>query len=441
MAKKSRSDRIAATVFFLSYSALLGGGALAYGVVANMRNWFPVPQMDAVREQVKELLPGTDDFLILDTVRHETTVETLGEVAPGLVMVSGDYEPRKTAVRVMTRDGEIVHEWRIPWGDVWPAGDGEFPQGRRPASDMYLHGIDILPDGSIVANFEHLSTFRMDICGEIVWKLDNLGHHSVHYDAGSDTIWVSAEDYFASGRTDFDYHVAPLRSWTLQELDLKGNILRDIPVIDILLQNERDGLLYLSFLDNVGVRVSGDTLHLNDVETFPADMEEGFFTRDDVVISLRNISTVMVIDRNTLEAKLVSVGEVLRQHDPDFISGDVISIFDNRFPHPRGRPRASHIVEWDGPSGEMTRVLSGDGEYPFFTAVMGSHERLPNGNIILTEADGGRVLEYSADGDLVWRFSNRWAENAARNLRVYNVDVLGPEMDAAFFEERTAQCG
>lgn len=445
MAKKTRSDRIAAIVFFLSYSALLGGGALVYGIAAHWKNWAPVPQLDALWEQVKELLPGADAILTIENIRHENgdTVATLGDVAPGLVLVSGDYEPRKTSVRVMRRDGTLVHEWQVTWQSVWPRNEGDFPTGRRPASDMYLHGVDILPDGSIVGNFEHLSTFRMDLCGEVLWKLDNLGHHSAHYD-GQDAIWVSAEDYFPENPTGINYHFAPLRSWTIQKLDLDGNILVDKPVIEILYENELDGLLYASFLQNSGVAVIDDTLHLNDVESFPPDMEPGFFDADDLVLSLRNISSVLVVDAQTWEIKFISVGEVLRQHDPDFISGDTISVFDNRYPVRRdGRPRASFVVEFDGPTGEMTTVLRGDGAYPFFTSVQGAHDRLANGNIMVIESDGGRVLEYAPDGTLVWRYSNRMETDGSAdpvNLRVYNAQVLPPEMDEAFFTENLAQC-
>ena len=445
MKPKRRADRLAAILFFLSYSALIAGGALVYGIFAGMKHWAPVPQLDAIYEQVKELLPSANDFLIVDRIKHDTTIETLdaAALAPGLVLVAGDYEPRQTFVRIMERDGTIVHEWRIPWGDIWASGEGEFPTGRRPASNMYLHGFDLLPDGSIVSNFEHLSTFRMDVCGKVVWKHDNLGHHSAHYD-GSDSIWVSAEDYFAKNPTGIPNHDAPFRSWTLQQIALDGEILRTIPVVDIILQNNLDGLLYASNLENARVRVSGDTLHLNDVESFPFDMTPGFFKPGDLAISLRNIHTVMVLDGETLKVKLVSTGEVLRQHDIDFLDGNTVSIFDNRHPPQVFAERGSQIVEIDGPTGE-TRValsgkLGGEGE-PFFTHVMGAHQRLSNGNILIAESDAGRALEFTAAGDLVWRYSNRWAKDETKNLRVFGVDVLPPEMDAEFFKEKKALCG
>lgn len=439
-----RADRLAAILFFLCYSTLIAGGALLYGIFAGMKHWAPVPQLDALYEQVKELLPSANAFLIVDNQKHATPLETLdaGALAPGLILVAGDYEPRQTSVRVITRAGEVVQEWKIPWGDVWANGEGSFPTGRRPAANMYLHGFDILPDGSIVANFEHLSTFRMNVCGEVVWKHDNLGHHSVHYD-GADSVWVSAEDYLDENPVGVPNHEAPFRSWTLQQIALDGEILRTIPVVDVLYANGLDGLMYGSNLENARVTVSGDTLHLNDVESFPPDMTPGYFGPGDLAISLRNNHTVMVFDSETLEAKFVSTGEVLRQHDIDFLDGDTVSVFDNRHPPAKFRERGSRVVEFDGETGDLRVALDGKlgGETEhFFTHVMGVHERLPNGNILVVESDGGRLLEFTAQGELVWRYSNRWAADETKNLRIFGTKLLPAEMDADFFKERQAQC-
>ena len=158
-------------------------------------------------------------------------------------MVSGSYEgTRDTFVRVIERDGTIVHEWIVRWNDVW-GSQGNFPKGQRPVEGMNLHGMDILPDGSLVANFEHLSTFRMNVCGDVVWKIDNWGHHSVfHSDQGY--LWVTAR---AKNPSDYPNHdSASLRSWTLQKLTLDGELIHEIEIIDLLFKNDLLGLIYLT---------------------------------------------------------------------------------------------------------------------------------------------------------------------------------------------------
>ena len=57
------------------------------------------------------------------------------------------------------------------------------------------------------------------------------------------------------------------------------------------------------------------------------------------MVSLRNIHAVMVFDPDTLNIKYLSIGKVVRQHDPDFIDGNRISIFDNNNVAPESQGR------------------------------------------------------------------------------------------------------
>lgn len=430
-------------LFIASLTFVILVGTFFYGVVANESNLPPLPQIQLAYDMVMEVVNPSDRILETTEVSPESSTKNSSllptAVQPGLVLVAGDIADRQTAVRIMDRQGRLVHEWRPAWLKVWPDGEGYFPKGWRPAKGMYLHGTDILPDGSIVANFEHLSTFRMDPCGEVMWKLENLGHHSVHYDTDSKTIWVTAENFIGSGKTGYPRHKAPLRSWTVQNISLDGEILRTIPVIDIFLKNGLEGLLYMSSLRNGAPIVSGDTLHLNDVDTFPASMGSDIFNTGDLLLSFRNINTIMVVDAKSLKVKFLSVGRFARQHDPDFIAGDRISIFDNRnfTLAPEAGPPTSRIVEIDARNGEVTTVLDGSAEERFFTDIMGVHQRLENGNILVLPSGEGRVLEFSPDGRLVWRYDNKVGK---RNMRTYMAKVLPVNMDEAFFEQQTINC-
>ena len=388
---------------------------------------------------VGEVLSPSDQILKTSEIRHADPLDQpLPErVQPGLVVVAGDIAERETAVRVIDRDGRIIHEWRPVWSEVWPDGEGEFRE--RPVTGMYLHGVEVLPDGSMVANFEHQSTFRMDACGNILWKLDNLGHHSVHY-ATDGTLWVSAEDYIAEGGTGFPYHIAPLRSWTMQNISVDGQIIRSIPVIDVFLENDLEGLLHMSKMLTGAQPVTGDTLHLNDVEVFPEGQPSEVFEAGDLMMSLKHINAVLVVDPQDYAIKLLSVGGFMGQHDPDFMPNDRISVFDNRIVSldPAFGPAASRIIEIDARTGETETILDGIEGEPFFTKIMGMHQRLDNGNILVIPSEEGRVLEFTPDGLLAWRYDNRVEEDL--NRRVYMAGVLPVAMDEDFFERAVSEC-
>lgn len=430
-------DRFLFRTFVATSLTICIFGSFIYGAVAYKNNWQPIPWALYVYSTVAEVLNPSDRILKTDAVDIEAALSTPlpDALQPGLLLVAGDIADRETAVRVIDRDGNVIHEWRPIWSEIWPSYEGSFPS--RPVEGMYLHGVELLPDGSLVANFEHQSTFRLDPCGNVLWKLDNLGHHSVHY-SDDGTIWVPAEE-FSKDPSGIPNYYGDVRRWTIQQLNVEGEVLRVIPVIKLLQDNDLEGLLYLMDTSNGSPSATGDTLHLNDIETFPKDMESNIFDAGDLLISLRNINTVLVVDPNNLRIKFLSVGRFLRQHDPDFIAGDRISLFDNHnVPNPENGNLASRIIELDAHSGTSTTVLDATSEASFFTEIMGVHQRLPNGNILVTASGEGRVLEYTPTGRLAWRYDNRVSDSL--NRRVYMAMVLPETMDKAFFVSRRAAC-
>jgi hypothetical protein len=173
----------------------------------------------------------------------------------------------------------------------------------------------------------------------------------------------------------------------------------------LLVKNNQRALLHMraSALSN---SVSGDSLHLNDVETFPADLEEGFFSHGDVLISLRNINTVLVYDPATLRIKFMKVGEFVRQHDPDFVDGNTIMLFDNNNIGPASFGQQSRIVLLDAPSGKVSVLYEGDDEFPFYTPIMGKQQALADNHLIITDSVNGRGFEIDANGKVVWEYIN-----------------------------------
>ena len=427
-------------IIFLTIAGfLLLFGSFCYGILAIRMNLQPWPLMLRGIITVKEVLAPSDKLLQSTRAPSETPIDfpLPDQVAPGLVAVAGDYKTRHTEVKVMDREGGVIHSWKPNWSEIWPGDEGDFSP--RPADSIYLHGVMILPDGSLVANFEHYSTFRLDVCGNLMWKLDNLGHHSVNY-APDGTIWATAERRPQEGVLPYPMHAANLRDWTMQNISMDGEILRTIPVIDVLLNSDYEGLLYVSDRANPGDGVWGDTLHLNDIDTFPEGMESEIFETGDVMFSLRNISGIFVMDPDTLALKYVNVGQVMRQHDPDFVEGDWISVFDNRtFSMDAQAPATgSRIIEFNAVTGERRVVVDGaDPETEFFSQIMSVHQPLPNGNTLIVVSDDGRLVEYTPDRKLAWRYENQTEEGL---LRIYWAEVLPPELDENFFREAELTC-
>ena len=175
---------------------------------------------------------------------------------------------------------------------------------------------------------------------------------------------------------------------------------------------KKNGLPGLSLLGELDHNIEKgthnyDIFHLNDVEPFPESMEEGFFTHGDMLLSLRNISTVIVYNVDSEELKLVMTGQFVRQHDPDFIDGNTFSVFDNNNDGSRNpADRHSKIVIVNAQQKTTKIYFQGTPEQPFFTSIMGKHQWLPNGHLLITEPRSGRGFEINQSGEIIWQYVN-----------------------------------
>jgi hypothetical protein len=64
------------------------------------------------------------------------------------------------------------------------------------------------------------------------------------------------------------------------------------------------------------------------------------------------------------------------------------------------------VVEIDPVEFEVRWSYGGSDEQPLYSKFLGAVQRLPNGNTLITESDGGRALEVTQEGQIVWQFYN-----------------------------------
>ena len=157
---------------------------------------------------------------------------------------------------------------------------------------------------------------------------------------------------------------------------------------------------------DLNTQLTGDIMHLNDVEPFPETMEEGFFRRGDVMVSLRNINTILFYNDSTKKIKNVTTGDFVRQHDPDFIDGNKISILDNFNIGSKDPGQQTRILIKSFQNNQTYVYYQGNSKSPFNTIIMGKHQWLPNGDLLITESMNGRAFELNKQKEIVWEFVN-----------------------------------
>ena len=436
---KDLFDRIAQTLFFLTAMCLLIG----YGLLAAYLQIFPAPQAQKIfrdvslvyaqffKPDLKMIAP--EDVNLLTATRPEAA-------SSGLVMVTAVDENNRNFIGIIDRSGQIIHEYRPDWfADI---ENHEFiPEQYRPKRQpgASIHGVQVLPDGSALLNFTTLGTARYDACGRKLWFLENFGHHSIS-PSNDGHFWVPSEvNPFTRQPDRIPNHQLTTKDATVQKITVEGEILEEINVLDILWKNDLMGVIYASAHGHSSPVVGGDTMHLNDAEEFPDDMEPGVFEPGDLMLSLRNPNTIIVVDRATLEVKHMIFGRMLRQHDPDFISGNEVLIFDNRNFYPAGHDGElrSRILLHDARTRSEKVVYQT--EERWFTRYYGAHDVTANGNLLVAASLEGQVLELTPDGEIAWVWANERSDGG--RVLITATEELPLDMDADFFVEKRAACG
>jgi hypothetical protein len=433
-----KNDLIAKILFWFSIILI----AFGYGLLSHRHNLFPVPLIQHAKDGGKELLDLLSGKLpwhyIKTNQKNRVIIHEPKAITPGLTLVSGVAADDELFAKIVNVQGEVVHSWKLDWFNIWPdpthLPESDIPKS-KPVAD--IHGIIVMSNGDIVFNFEYLGLVRLNVCGEVVWRVPYRTHHSLHLDEDG-SFWVPGLVKRNERIENLPNHKPTFWDYSILQVSQDGQVIRDISVFDLLIENGLHGLLYMSTLNNGMTEVTYDTMHLNDIETFPSSIPEGVFERGDVMISLRNINAVIVFNLNDQKIKFITIGKVLRQHDPDFIDGNTISIYDNNNFFPDNRGRYSRIASISALDGSIVENFTGSKDFQFFSNIGGKHQLLPNGNILISEYAKGRAFEINASGTVIWEYYNIVEEGILGKLT--DAQRLPKELDENFFSNASDMC-
>ncbi|MCB2113638.1 MAG: arylsulfotransferase family protein [Parvularculaceae bacterium] len=322
---------------------------------------------------------------------------------PGVTLVTGLFGDR-LAARLYDIDGEVIHEWPNNFFDI-------FERGKKYKFDALLHGDHLYPNGDLLVSIDGRGLARVNACGDVIWKSMVRSHHSIDIDDDG-YIWTPH-----SPKLYDDKRLAeePVRIDRLIKIDPDtGEIVEKIELAEILLRDRTE-----SIIKGNRVRPS-DVFHLNDVEILKKHMAEAFpmFSPGDIMLSSRNINLTIVLDGKTRDIKWRRIGPAHGQHDPDFQPNGEISIFDNRIAGEAergnnflGNAGGSRIIAIRPDRFGYRTIYESDERNAFYSAYRGKHQMLENGNVLITESEGGRIFEATANGDIAWMLVNKYDEN------------------------------
>ena len=395
------------------FVAVAGLGFVA-GSVATLSDAPPARVVEhAYRAGTALYSKATDyrDPLLFDLWRHERTPGTgvtkydPSKAQDGLTLYTSGHDQK---VRLIDMHGDLVHEWGLPYSQVWDKSAAVISP--LPDSHVYIEKSHLYPNGDMLALYVAVGDtpwgyglVKYDKDNNVLWKY--LAH--VHHDltvAPDGRIFVLTQEIGQDDLPQYPHLKAPRIDDYIAVLSPDGHELNKIRIIDSLLRSP-----YSRLVDTVPWYIqkgAGDYLHTNSIEyldgTTAQKLPEAKEGR--LLLSFREIGTLAIFDPGTGEIVWTMRGPWLRQHDPDLLANGNILLFDNQ--GNLGPGGMTRVIEVDPKSHRIVWTYAGTPQEPFESEVRSSEARLANGNTLITEFDGGRLLEVTRSGQIVWNYVN-----------------------------------
>ena len=385
--------------------------AFAYGVAVGVYKYFPYGVLHNAKEAAaalreKNAIPSEPHAFVVAHDKAGVTVHHPDKAFDGYTFLAAYRDGRHKAV-LMDMAGNALHEWYVAFSDVWPDAPHIIEQAEDAA--IHWHGSHLFPNGDVLFNFESGNfpygggLVKIDKDSNILWKLERNTYHDL--DVVEDgTIFVAAHNYKNDSIVGLNNTKQPFLEDVILKVSQEGVVLEEISVLKALKKSDYRNLLPLKY----GLGEPEDPTHLNTVEVLSRKLAAKFpiFEQGDLLVSLRNLNMIGIIDSDRRVVKWALVGMFGHQHDPDFMNNGHIMVFDNW--GGRSHKSVSRILEIDPVTQRVVWRYSGGEEEEFFSEIRGKQQVLPNGNVLITESQEGRVLEVTRDAkrEIVWEYYN-----------------------------------
>jgi hypothetical protein len=335
------------------------------------------------------------------------TVHVSGRAAPGLNLYVSGHAPEAV---LMDMDGRVLHRWRRELSRLWP--DAYETLGTDLARRLeYWRRAALLPDGGLIAIYEGIGAVRLDRSSRPVWAYRGGAHHDLFVPPDG-TTWLldrrPARLAEIPGRSVLEDLVTVLGP--------DGRPRRQVSVLAALARSPYAG--WLRELPS-----GADVLHTNTLEMLDEralGMGVPGVRPGQLLLSLHTLDAVAVLDMDRGEIVWATRGEWRRQHQPTLLAGGRLLLFDNG-----GERGASQVLELAPATGQVAwRWPPRPDPGALYSRTLGSVQRLPGGNTLITESENGRALEVTPGGDVVWEFHSPHRAGARGELVATLFEVI-----------------
>jgi hypothetical protein len=315
----------------------------------------------------------------------------------GLNLYSSGHGPEAV---LMDMHGQRLHVWSLPYEEAFP----DHLPPPIPITAGYWREVYLYPNGDLLAVFEGMGLIKVDRDSRLLWAVPNGSHHDLQVmENGEIYVLTSIGHVRPEVRGD-----GPILEDFVTVLGADGVERGRYSVLDALRNSDFETLLTHS---KGWEGLQADILHTNTLEILDGRHAERSpaFQKGNALVSMPAVNAIAVIDLRQNRVVWALAGMFEAQHDPTFVDTGNLLIFDNL-----SDPEGSRVIEVDPFTQDVVWVYGGDAETAFYSEFSGSNSRLPNGNTLITETEGGRAFEVTPDRRIVWEF--RSPHQAGENL-------------------------
>lgn len=391
-----------------------------YGVLVGNYHLFPYKIFQNAKLAAEDLFVN-DNYKHYAKIRPEkfihpalydgngVTINNIDKTFDGYTLITSMWQDT-SGLKLIDINGTEIYQWLVSYNSIFPIPDSS--EDKITDWDVDVHGSVIYPNGDIVFNFNGRGLVKIDKNSNVIWKLKDDYHHSVYKDDNG-FLWVPGRKTVNDTIDTFLLLHPPYYEDYICKISPDGEILEKFSIIEVFYNSGMESIL---FADGSWTteKNANDITHLNDIDILEPNAAKYFplFNAGDIMVSMRHLNLIMIIDSETKKIKWSMTGPYIRQHDPDFTEDGNIIVFDNRTDDSDGEILGgSRILIIDPMTRNINIAYQGDLENKFYTNIAGKQQLLPNGNILITHYQGGRIFEVTENGEIVWTFINRYDED------------------------------
>lgn len=317
-----------------------------------------------------------------------------------LLLPAYDKKEGQSVIKfVRIYDQRTIYQWKPSLNELkkLPNNGYQFGVHLDPSFMFFVHPL-LLSDGSIVFH-EGNYVVKIDKNSNILWAANESFHHSLEYDADGN-IWSPSVIPPSKALPKL---LSEIQDDAIAKISSGGKLLFQKSVATLLIENGYRGLTLGAGL------FEKDLIHLNDIQ--PALTSGKYWQKGDLLISLRNKSTICIYRPSTNKIVWLKTGPWLNQHDVAFIDSTRIGVFGNdlirmeRSNYLAGEHNEEYIYDF--------RTNKTTTPYTVFlkkakvsTHTEGRSDILPNGDLFVEESNNNRLLR-GTKTDILWQYVDR----------------------------------